>query len=275
MQKNKAKRFSPKRWAEIIKARARYYRTIYKARARGKLSWSRGNAKVDKKTTALLSLPAGHACPGAFQCLAYVLAGKLIDGTKATVRCFAASAEALFPNVHESRQRNFRLLKEARTVREIVRQLEYGLPRKPYLRPGGSGDYFSRNYFIAWILVARRNPDRLIYSYTKSLPFWVEFKDRIPRNFRLIASRGGKWDSLIYEHGLPCAEIVYSKAEAREKGLPLDHTEKHARQGDHSFALLIHGNGRPGSLQAKLQAQGGNGYRSDYFAHYRNKEKAN
>jgi hypothetical protein len=69
---------------------------------------------------------------------------------------------------------------------------------------------------------------------------------------------------------LPCAEVVFSEAEAKAKALPIDHTDDHAIQADHNFALLIHGNGAPGSLQAKIHASGTTGYKTDYFSHKRN-----
>jgi hypothetical protein len=57
----------------------------------------------------------------------------------------------------------------------------------------------------------------------------------------LTASRGGRFDNLIDMHGLKCSEVVFSEAEAAEKGLEIDHDDSHAAIGQKSFALLLHG----------------------------------
>ena len=79
------------------------------------------------------------------------------------------------------------------------------------------------------------------YAYTKSLPFWVKRLDALPPNFLLTASRGGKADCLIDEHGFREARVVFSEAEADALGLEIDHDDSHAALPGPSFALLIHG----------------------------------
>ena len=41
------------------------------------------------------------------------------------------------------------------------------------VRVHDSGDFFSQEYFDAWLEVARGRPRTRFYAYTKSLPFWV------------------------------------------------------------------------------------------------------
>lgn len=226
-----------------------------------KLSFSRkGNAKLSERI-ATFSLPAGHSCPGAKACLAKVIAGKLIDGSSQEFRCFSASAELFRPNVHASRIRNFNLLKAAQTVRGMARLILASLPRnRNTVRIHVSGDFFSETYFLAWIVVARIKSDVIFYAYTKSLTYWLKHKDKIPSNLRLTASRGGKWDALIDQYMLPNAQVVFNKAEAKLLALPIDHTDAHAIKGTPRFALLIHGPGKPGSLQAKIHHSGIHSY---------------
>ena len=81
------------------------------------------------------------------------------------------------------------------------------------------GDFYSQPYFDAWLNVAMLNPHRRFYSYTKSLPFWVNRLDSISigsfPNMELIASRGGKKDRLIDEYGLKEAVVIYKEEEAK------------------------------------------------------------
>jgi hypothetical protein len=93
---------------------------------------------------------------------------------------------------------------------------------------------------------------------------WVDNLDRIPSNFRLTASYGGRWDHLIDKYNLKNARVVFSLEEAMMLGLDVDHDDSHAFDGDKSFALLLHGTQPAGSVAAKslstLKAQGFAGY---------------
>ena len=62
-----------------------------------------------------------------------------------------------------------------------------------------------------------------------------------------IFELGGKYDDLIDLHGWKEALVVYSEAEAAERGLEIDHDDSHAAFGSENFALLIHGTQPKGS----------------------------
>ena len=111
------------------------------------------------------------------------------------------------------------------------------------------GDYFSKQYLEAWINVAMRNPDKIFYSYSKSLHLFKQYA--LPQNLVLTASRGGKFDELIELHGWKEAVVVYSEQEAIDKGLEIDHDDTHAAFGKENFALLIHGTQPAGSAASK------------------------
>jgi hypothetical protein len=129
-----------------------------------------------------------------------------------------------------------------------------------------SGDFFSLDYFRAWMMVADNVPSKTFYAYTKSLPFVVRHLDCMPGHFRITASRGGKFDHLIDDFGLVNVSVVYSEAEAKEKGLPIDHDDSHAIRADKNFCLLLHGTQPAGSESAKalsaLRVSGWTGYNS-------------
>jgi hypothetical protein len=212
------------------------------------LKFQQGNAKLGKNIYTF-SLPAGHSCPFANDCLSKAdkLTGKLTDGPNTQFRCFAASAEAVYPNVRLARWHNFDLLKKLNSVKAADLILA-SLPKKANIvRIHVSGDFFNESYFLAWLQVAKLRPNVLFYAYTKSLIYWVNYIKDIPSNLVLNASEGGKLDAQISEHGLKFAKVVYSPEEADKLGLLIDHTDEAAYKTKESFALLIHGQQPKGS----------------------------
>lgn len=172
--------------------------------------------------------------------------------------------EAAFTTVRNSTDRNWKLLKTARTAEIMSSMIDKSLPPKYFtkIRVHVHGDYFSLDYMLAWLEAARLNPDRLFYSYTKSLHFLVQVMDAkiIPPNFVFTASRGGKFDSLIDERNLREAVVVYHPDEADELGLVIDHDDSLAMNpAVQKFALLIHGqqakNSRAGEAVKLLKKQ--------------------
>ena len=203
------------------------------------LSFKAGNAKLPSFITNL-SLPAGHSCPFAKLCQskACVKTGKIIDGPACAFRCYAASMEVVFPNVRRHRWDNFELLKATKDKAGLISD---SLPESLLVRPHVSGDFFSQEYFDAWLEVARDRKNTRFYAYTKALPFWVKRLRTIPANFTLVASYGGTHDSLIAKHNLPYCVVVGTEAEARAKGMEIDHNDSHAYNYSKPFALLLHG----------------------------------
>jgi hypothetical protein len=121
--------------------------------------------------------------------------------------------------------------------------IDSALPKNAgIVRIHSAGDYFSPEYFDAWLAVARLNPDILFYSYTKALPYWVNRISMIPDNFVLTASYGGRRDDMIETYDLRSVRVINHPDEAN--GLEIDHTDEHAARPslrDIPFALLIHG----------------------------------
>lgn len=231
---------------------------------------TKGNAKLKKMYT--FSLISGYSCPFANECFSKVNieTGKLTDGPNTLYRCFSASQEALYPNLRKHRSNNFDILRKFKTTAEMVKAINEALP--PIKKDGSgtivrlhvAGDFFNQKYFDAWIEVAKLNPTRLFYAYTKSLQYWVNRIGQIPNNLKLTASKGGKLDHLIEIFNLKYVEVVFSKQEAIDKNLEIDHDDSHAYDFDLPFALLIHGTQPKGSKAAKakelLKKQGWTGY---------------
>ena len=238
---------------------------------KGILKFGTGNAKLSKDTL-IFDLPAGHACPFALNCLAKTspVTGKLTDGKETQFRCFAATGEALSPQARNLRWHNFDTLRSLKTDTKMVEVIlnsikAFGkIDKIAKVRVHSSGDFFSEAYFRAWMTVAKTLPHIVFYAYTKSLPYWINSLELVPANFKLNASKGGKFDSLINENKLKYVEVVHSEAEAMQKNLEVDHNDSFAWAIDKSFALLIHGT-QPAGTEAskamqKLRVKGVNGY---------------
>ena len=226
------------------------------------LKFSKANAKIEKLSEVAgikpflankrkvysFDLLSGWSCPFAKDCLSKVhkVDGKfkLVDGPSTQFRCFSASQEVIYPNVYNSRENNFNNLRGLNSD-DIEAMIAENMPTNlGVCRIHVAGDFFSPNYFRAWVNVAKNNTDRLFYAYTKSLPYWVQNLGQIPYNFVLTASYGGRCDDLIKEYGLRSSLVVFSESEAVGAGLDIDHDDSHAAdptKRENSFALLIHG----------------------------------
>jgi len=182
--------------------------------------------------------------------------GKVTDGKETLFRCFMASAEARSPSLRKMVWHNLELIRAALDIgwMNCARLIQKSLPEKfDVLRVHVGGDYFSEEYLLAWIHVAKQNPDKVFYSYSKSLHFIKKYA--LPENLVVTASRGGKYDELIDLHGWKEALVVYSEAEAEKLGLEIDHDDSHAAFGKENFALLIHGTQPKGSAASKALQQ--------------------
>jgi len=221
------------------------------------LHFSHGNAKLSKGTL-IWNLPAGRTCPGALFCKSFVIMtskGRKIQDTKETqFRCFAASSEVQYDNVFNNRAEN---------LQEVVKLLQNGNGAQVMhnaiqnvrklntkrVRIHESGDFFSAEYLLLWLLVAKQNPDLDFYCYSKSLNLFMGLE--LPENFYLTASYGGKFDYLIDEGFFPrYAKVVNSLEEADAMGLPVDVNEDHCFLPG-AYALLVHGPQPAGSEVGK------------------------
>lgn len=203
-----------------------------------------------------LDLLSGWSCPFAQDCLAKVVDnGKrtLVDGPKTEFRCFSATQEVIFPAVYNSRKYNFDLVK-GKTEPELIKLIVDSMPNNLGIcRIHVAGDFYSNNYFRAWINVASLFPDKLFYAYTKSLSYWIRNRQTVEKipNFVLTASYGSRLDHLIQNESLRSAKVIFSEDEATG---PIDHTDEWASNPNTrhiDFNLLIHSQQPAGSEASK------------------------
>jgi hypothetical protein len=208
-----------------------------------------GRFLTNKRKVYSLDLLSGHSCPYAKECLSKVVSTetglRIEDGPHTQFRCFSASQEATFPAVYRLRKHNLDLLK-GRTREEMVSQISADIPKNAgIIRLHVGGDFFSRDYFLAWLEVVKSRPEILFYAYTKSLPFVIPHLEEIAQlpNFSITASYGGYRDELIERHNLRASIVVFSEKEANDANLEIDHDDSHAANPNSkkSFALVLHG----------------------------------
>ena len=222
------------------------------------LKFQVGNAKLLLANIRTFSLPSGHSCPSADECMSKAdrVTGTIVDGIDMLFRCFSATDEARSTNARNARWHNFDLLRQCQSVDEMVTLIKLSLPCSyGVIRIHVSGDYYNQMYFDAWCIVARDTPNIHFYSYTKSLNYWVNSLDKIPSNLNLTASVGGRQDHLIKKHNLKYAQVVFHPSEADKLGLRIDHDDSLAMYGSESFALLLHGTQPAKSVASKAKSR--------------------
>lgn len=204
---------------------------------------------LNGKRVYSLDLLSGWTCPFAKECKSkvHVVDNKKVikDGPHTKFRCFSASQEVVFTGVYNLREHNTKLLEKESNDLGIFNLLLKSMPKDlGVLRFHVGGDFYNKNYFYAATQLALNNPDKLFYFYTKSLPYWIYYRDildSIP-NIVPTASYGGSHDKLIKEEKLRYAKVVFSEEEAGK--LKIDHTDECAanpKLKKKDFALLIHG----------------------------------
>jgi len=232
------------------------------------LTFKQSNAKLHNTLT--FSLPAGHACPAAALCKARAdrITGRLTDGPQTAFRCFGATCEARSPSLRRMVWRNLETVQSAikRGPSAVADLLDGSMPDYGGLVRVHStgGDFFNKTYLKGWLEFAARRPGMVVrkngmagvigtvfYGYTKMLPLFKNIK--LPENFYVVASYGGIYDDMIPGSGLRSARVVMSEEEAESLGLPLDHDDSHAWNGDGDFAFMVHGTQPAGSPASKAR----------------------
>ena len=217
------------------------------------LKFSNSNQKLDKipnwldvkkSDIKIFNLPPVITCPYAYEC-------------QKIYKCYAISLEEYRPDFKANNKYNFDLLrKHHKSVDKMTDLIDSSLPKAKIIRIHSSGDYFNENYLKAWINVARNNKNIIFYSYTTSIPFWINNLEEINslKNFKLIASLGTRnQDHLIKKYNLQFSKVVYSENEAEKLGLEIDYDERLAISQGKSFGLLIHGTQPKGHKSYKIK----------------------
>lgn len=198
---------------------------------------------LKKSELASFDLPAGWSCPMADMCLSKAdkITGKITDGKNSQFRCYAASLESAFTSTRKAHWHNFEILRGKSTEQMVELILESIPSSVKVMRVHSSGDFFNRDYFNAWVAVARQLPNVVFFGYTKILPYVNADKSD---NFRLVYSYGGKLDHLVTNE--PVAYVVNTIADGLARGFDLacqihPADDFNFIMSGKSFALALHG----------------------------------
>ena len=158
------------------------------------------NSKL-KKTSKLngikvynFGIPAQSTCLWADKCKKY---------------CYASKGAYIWSNVKPAFERRLEATKRDDFPQVMIAEITK--KKADVIRIHDSGDFYSREYLHKWFKVMESLPQVKFYAYSKSLPLLDGVK--LPANFTLIKSEGGKRDDLINPDSDRHARIFKTEAE--------------------------------------------------------------
>lgn len=115
------------------------------------------------------------------------------------------------------------------------------LSRYQTFRLHDSGDFLSRLYFLAWTRIAKWNPNRIFYAYTKSLSVIVW--DELPPNMIIVQSYDEETTAHLIQWDRPVAKIFRTLEELRrntEGYVDATHSDNPVLAGAKRLGLVYH-----------------------------------
>lgn len=152
-----------------------------------KISW--GNSKLKLDGIASFNIPPVSTCPARGACEKYCYATQGQQWMKSGYKRRVAAYKATLAD-------DFIQVMTAHLISERVK----------ILRIHDSGDFYSPQYLMQWVEIAKALPNVVFYAYTKQVFLIKKLSDKIPNNLKLIQSLGGKFDQQI-DPNLPHARI--------------------------------------------------------------------
>jgi hypothetical protein len=133
--------------------------------------------------------------------------------------CYARSGTYNFSNVKKAHVRNLESI--VNDPEGWKNQLTNELKAKRYqggksVRIHDSGDFFTEQYFLLWLDIAKENPHVFFYAYTKEVA--MVKKHELPDNFVIIFSMGGTQDHLADKEKDRHADVFPSIEALEEAG---------------------------------------------------------
>ena len=188
-----------------------------------KWMFSDGNQKYEGRSTKVLTLglPALKTCPGA--------------GPFCKAICYARTGQLGMEIAQRAQHRRWEITKGPNFVRIACDELS----RRKWdmVRLGDSGDIYNVSYLRKLCEIAKAFRDRTFFAYTKMVPMVKRF-GKLPDNFKVIFSLGGRWDEFVDLHTDNHARVFGTMQELQSAGyrvspdyLPLSLHENCTREG--------------------------------------------
>ena len=128
--------------------------------------------------------------------------------------CYASKGAYIWSNVKPAFERRLEATKQDNFPQVMIAEI---IKRKAsVIRIHDSGDFYSREYLMKWFKIMEALPSVIFYAYSKSLPLLKG--EKLPANFTLIKSEGGKRDDLIDPSVDRHARIFKTEAELIAEG---------------------------------------------------------
>jgi len=158
------------------------------------------NSKLKRDKIKAINLPCKLTCPFADICKRHKGRPVFNDSGECTAyQCYASKGLYNGTRPKEHSATNWEITKLPEFAQVI--QPEIDRFKGPAIRLHTSGDFYNGAYVTKWVSIARANPNKLFYAYTKSIPYFLKndgtYFDWIPNNLKVIFSYGGKYDHLI------------------------------------------------------------------------------
>lgn len=104
--------------------------------------------------------------------------------------CYVKKGTFSFPSNQAIYQRNYQLSRSKSFIKTIIQEIRNSGVR--YFRVHASGDFYSADYVMKWVEIARKVPDVTFYAYTRSWrgeEFWAALTELAGlKNFKLLFS---------------------------------------------------------------------------------------
>lgn len=182
--------------------------------------------KLTSKSTGLkvfnFGIPAQDTCIWAGECKKF---------------CYASKGAYVWGNVKPAFQRRLEATKRDDFPQVMTQEI---IKRKAnVIRIHDSGDFYSREYLHKWFKIMESLPNIKFYAYSKSLPLFQG--EKLPSNFILIKSEGGKRDDLINPDSDRHARIFKTEQELIASGYSNASKNDLIAIGDnHKIGLIAH-----------------------------------
>lgn len=165
------------------------------------------------------------------------------------VGCYARQGAYVWPAVKAAYEARYQATKNAAQfyllmVDEIKRVSKTADRdgKQLVIRVHDAGDFYSKDYFNAWIGIVQSFPKVTFYAYTKQVEMLRD--EVLPKNFKLNFSYGGKQDALIRPDVDSNSKVFKTRAEllrARYKDTSNDDSHAFSSAKTRRIGLVYHG----------------------------------
>ena len=227
--------------------------------------FSEGNSKLNKDGIISFSLPAGHSCPGKGECFNYCYArggrqqfnnvqsnydnnwglserDDFVEVMNNALRAYPTTKKITgmpaewMDKIHPDRKKNIINSQQYTDKKDGKEKIKMTTRMGDVVRVHDSGDFHSQDYADKWHQIAKSNPDKHFYAYTKANHLNLDHIHSLP-NFTLIHSVGSNADEKI-DPSKPHAKIYPDMESLKADGAV------HADDSDYT-AAMIHKSKKP------------------------------